>query len=296
MTRKVWLEAAINGPWAREVQPNIPVSVAEIVEEGIACVREGAAIVHVHAYDETTGRQRDDWEIYARIIEGIRASVDAIVYPTIPLAGSADADKPMSATERFAAVEQLAARGLIEWSIVDPGSVNFAHYDWIAEGRDGFVYLNPDDHVRHGLQLAARHGFHPSYACYEPGFVRLGAAMHRAVPAAPTPVYRVLMSDGFTFSFPPRAYALDAYLRLLGDEAPGAPWMAAGLAVDIQPLIGPIVERGGQLRVGLEDAPHGWPGDNLSLVREAVGAIRRTGGEPAQAADVRRELAGLAGR
>ncbi|MDX1711719.1 MAG: 3-keto-5-aminohexanoate cleavage protein, partial [Rhodovibrionaceae bacterium] len=287
---------ALNGPWSREVQPNIPISVDEIVGEGIACAKDGAAIIHVHAYDEATGRQRDDWEIYARIIEGIRASVDAIVYPTIPLAGSADAEKPMSAEERFAAVEQLARRGLIEWSIVDPGSVNFAHYDWIAEGRSGFVYLNPDDHVRYGLQLAARYGFHPSYACYEPGFVRLGAAMRREVPAAPTPVYRMLMSEGFTFSFPPRDYALDAYLRLLGEEAPGAPWMAAGLAVDIRPLIEETVARGGHVRVGLEDAPHGWDGDNISLIADALKAILNAGGEPASAADIRRELADLAGQ
>ncbi len=55
-----WLEVALNGPWSRARQPRIPITVAEIVAEGIACVRAGAAIVHVHAYDEATGRQRDD--------------------------------------------------------------------------------------------------------------------------------------------------------------------------------------------------------------------------------------------
>jgi uncharacterized protein (DUF849 family) len=61
------------------------VTVAEIIAEGVACAREGAAVVHVHANDEVTGRQRDDWEIYARIIKGIRGQIDAIVYPTIPI-------------------------------------------------------------------------------------------------------------------------------------------------------------------------------------------------------------------
>jgi uncharacterized protein (DUF849 family) len=81
MNREVWLEVALNGPWGSERQPLAPLTVDEIVSEGIACAREGAAIVHVHAYDEGTGRQRDDWEIYARIIKGIRGQVDAIVYP-----------------------------------------------------------------------------------------------------------------------------------------------------------------------------------------------------------------------
>ena len=68
----VWLEAALNGPWSRALQPRMPVSVPEIVAQGIACAREGAAIVHAHAYDVTTGRQKDEAELYIRIIEGIR--------------------------------------------------------------------------------------------------------------------------------------------------------------------------------------------------------------------------------
>src|SRR5919205_2671505 len=83
-----WIEAALNGPWGRDLQPRIPVSVSEIVAEGVEAAESGAAIVHVHAYDPATGRQKDDWEIYARLIEGIRSRVDAIVYPTIPLAGT----------------------------------------------------------------------------------------------------------------------------------------------------------------------------------------------------------------
>src|SRR5687768_5434349 len=124
--RSTWLEVALNGPWSRELQPGIPVTVAEIVAQGVACARAGAAIVHVHAYDEATGRQKDDAELYARVIEGIREREDVIVYPTLPLAGGPDAREPLSARQRFAAVEELARRGLLEWSVVDPGSVNFA--------------------------------------------------------------------------------------------------------------------------------------------------------------------------
>ena len=130
----------------------------------------------------------------------------------------------MTAPERFKAVEQLAMQGLLEWTVVDPGSVNFAHYDRLAAKQEGFVYLNPEGHVRYGLELAARYGFHPSYAIYEPGFLRLGAALAR-VYAAPGPVYRFMFSDGLAFGFAPKEYALEAYLKLLDDEAQGAPWM-----------------------------------------------------------------------
>jgi 3-keto-5-aminohexanoate cleavage enzyme len=291
MCSPVWLEVALNGPWSRDLQPSIPITVDEIVAEGIACARAGVAIIHLHAYDENTGRQHDDPEIYTRIIEGIRGQEDVIVYPTLPLAGSPDAAQPMSAEQRFVAVEELARRGLLEWAVVDPGSVNFAHYDRLSNGQEGFVYLNPERHIRYGLQLAARYRFHPSYAIYEPGFLRMGAALHRLHPKAPAPIYRLMFSEGFAFGLPPAAYALEAYRELLRDEAPGAPWMIAGLAVDIRPLIPATVAAGGHVRVGLEDAPLGTETSNLAWVEQAAAAIENAGGCVATPADVRKTLA-----
>jgi uncharacterized protein (DUF849 family) len=273
--KKTWLEVALNGPWGKARQPGIPVSVKKIIAEGVACAREGAAIVHVHAYDEASGEQRDDAELYQRIIEGIRDQVDCVVYPTIPVAV-----EHMPAEERFAAVESLARRGLLEWSVVDPGSLNIA----------GMIYLNPDEHVRHGLELAARHGFHPAYAIYEPGFLRLGAALARAVERVPQPVYRFMFSEGFAFGFPPLQYALDAYLQLLAAEAPGAPWMISGLAVDVLQLARACIARGGHVRVGLEDAPFGSQRSNLDWVRAARRVIEEAGGTLASADDVRHAL------
>jgi 3-keto-5-aminohexanoate cleavage enzyme len=293
--RSTWLEVALNGPWARSVQPSMPITVGELISQGIACARAGAAIVHVHAYDEATGRQKDDAELYARMIEGIRERENVIVYPTLPLAGGPDAREPLSAGQRFAAVEELARRGLLEWSVVDPGSVNFARYESLAAGEEGFVYLNPEGQVRHGLELAARYRVHPSYAVYEPGFLRLGAALARVYTNAPTPIYRFMFSDGFAWGFPPEPYALDAYLSLLRREAPGAPWMVAGLAVDVRPLIEAAVDRGGHVRVGLEDAPFGSPMSNLAWVEAGALAIIDAGGRVATAAEVRRTLAGATG-
>lgn len=287
---KTWVEVSLNGPWSRDLQPTIPISVKDIVEDGIACARAGATIVHVHAYDVATGRQKDDADLYAAIIEGIRAKEDVIVYPTLPFAGSVDAPKMMTAQERYTHTETLCKRGLLEWSVVDPGSTNITRLDQIAEGKEGFVYANPESHIRRGLELAARYKYHPGYALYEPAFVRLGAALERAYPDAPQCIYRFMFSDGLSFGFPPKRYGLDAFLQLLADEAPGAPWMIAGLDVDITPLIPYAVERGGHVRVGLEDARFGASKTNVQLVEEAVALIRTAGNEPATIGEIRRAL------
>ncbi len=282
---KVWIEVALNGAWNRKLQPLLPDTVEAIVAEGIACARAGASIIHTHAFED--GRHTFDWQVYARIIEGIRAEVDVPVYPSYPAIPATG----MTPAERFAHVEALAERGLLDFAVVDPGSVNFTMTTATATTRPAFTYLNPEEHVRHALAFAARKGFHPAFAIYEPGFTRAGAALARASGVKP-PIYRFMFSDKFAFNFPPRPYALAAHLALLEEEAGPAPWMIAGLAVDVRPLIGEAVARGGHVRVGLEDAPMGTAMGNLAWVEDAVRLVRAAGGEPATVAEMRAALAG----
>lgn len=286
--RKVWIEAALNGPWSRVHQPGIPDTIEAIVAEGIACARAGAAIIHTHAYDGG-GQQTFDWQVYARIIEGIRAAIDVPVYPSIP--GLDARGNVADATARFAHIETLAERGLLEFAVVDPGSVNFTLTATTAQAKPAETYLNPETHIRHGLSVATRHGIHPAYAIYEPGFIRAGAALARA-SGVKTPIYRFMFSEQFAFCFPPRPYGLAALVTLVEEEARGAPWMVSGLGVDVTPLISDAVARGGHVRVGLEDALLGSTATNIRLVEDAVRLVRAAGAEPATTADVRRALGG----
>lgn len=285
-----WLEVAVNGPWGRARQPNIPITVDEIVAEAVACVKAGAAVVHAHAYDPVSGRQDDRWETYAEIIGGIRAQVDAIVYPTIPFVGDASTDgRPLDAVQRFAHLEQLALRGLIEWAAIDPGSTNITHWDQLQRDEPGFVYANPEPDVRHALGLARRYGFHPAYAIYEPGFLRLGAALHWRT-GCPTPLYRFMFTSDFSFGFPPEDFALTAYLEFVDRIVPGAAWMVGGLGVDVRPMIPRALAEGGHARVGLEDMPLGSDATNVALVEDAVRLFEGMGFAPARAGDVRLHL------
>jgi 3-keto-5-aminohexanoate cleavage enzyme len=284
---KVWIESALNGAWGRDRQPAIPISVKEIIADGVAAARAGAAIIHLHAYDVATGRQHDTYEIYAPIIEGIRAQVDAIVYPTLPIAGADQAGGLRGARERYAHVERLAKNGLLEWAVIDPGAAVFTRFDQVARGEAGYTYLNPDDHFLEGMRIAAQYGVRPSYAIYEAGCARLGAATAAAMPRVPVPVYRFMFATEFCFGFPPKARYLETYLDLLNELDPGAPWMVAGLGLDVRPLIGPAVARGGHIRVGLEDRPWGVRETNRGLVEGAVRLVQAAGGQPASPAEVR---------
>ena len=289
---KVWIEAALNGPWSRKFQPGIPDTVEAIISEGIACASAGATIVHLHAYDGG-GPQTYDWQVYARIIEGIKNQIDVPVYPSFApfMLENVNADVA-DPSVRFFHVEQLIARGLIEFGFADPGSMNFTQTRTRLKDEPGGTYLNPERHTRYALALAARHGLHPDLAIYEPGFLRAGAALARAVGTR-TPIYRLMFCETMAAGFPPRPYGLEAYLALLDEVAPGAPWMLAGVSADVRPLIGETVKRGGHVRVGLEDAPLGTRATNLEMVEEAIRLVREHGGEPATPKEMREELVRL---
>jgi uncharacterized protein (DUF849 family) len=111
--------------------------------------------------------------------------------------------------------------------------------------------------------------------------------MAASITGCPPPLYRFMFSDSFSFGFAPEPYALDAYLQLLGREAPDSPWMIGGLGVDIRPLIADAVGRGGHIRVGLEDAPLGTQRTNVQWVEDAVAILASVGERPASATDIR---------
>jgi 3-keto-5-aminohexanoate cleavage enzyme len=192
----------------------------------------------------------------------------------------------------FSHLEALAERGLLEFAVIDPGSVNFTQVATTSTAKPARTYINPEPHVRHALDFAVRHGLHPAFAIYEPGFTRAGAALAR-VAGVKTPIYRFMFSDTFALGFPPRPYGLAAHLALLEDVAGPAPWMIAGICADIRGLIGETVARGGHIRVGLEDARLGTSSSNLALVEETVKLVRDHGAEPASAAEMRQALASL---
>jgi hypothetical protein len=124
MAKKTLIEVAVNGASTRKVQPRIPVLAKEIIAEGVACIKAGAAVIHAHTLEPDSGKQNGNVDNCAAFISGIREQVDAIVYPTV--VGTPDRSNPAWLWEPTV---ELAKRGLLEWGFLDPGSVNLCFID-----------------------------------------------------------------------------------------------------------------------------------------------------------------------
>jgi uncharacterized protein (DUF849 family) len=287
------LEVALNGVTSRERNPAAPRLPAEVAEDALRCLAAGASIVHTHTHDVLRGPSEAAQlylEAYRPILE---ARPDAILYPTMGVG--------RTIAERYDHHERLAEAGAIRAAVVDTGSVNLGE-----AGPDGlpapidFVYVNSPADIRHMLEVCARFGLGPSVAVFEPGFLRAVLAARRAgrLPAG-TLVKLYFCERGYLaggeplFGVPPIPEALELYLAML--RGSGLPWAVAVIGGSLldSPLAEAALERGGHLRVGLEDDPDAR--SNADLVARAAALASRRGRRLATPTETAR-LLGLAPR
>jgi len=278
MSTPVIIEAALNGATPKARNPNSPRTPAEIAEDGLRCLAAGAAIVHNHNDEPVVGGANGVHrpEPYAEAWRAILAErPDALLYPTMASGGPRT-----NIVERYGHIPALAEQGILRIGLVDPGSVNVGATDAQGLPAGGGTYINTFEDVRHMFATCTEHGLAPSVSIFEPGFLRVALAHHRAGTMPPGALIK-LYFGGSNWGLPPTPVSLDAYLAML--DGTGLPWSVAVLGGDLLslPLARYALEKGGHLRVGLEDyAGPGTP-SNVELVRAAVALCAEAGREVA---------------
>ena len=287
-TTPVIMEVALNGVTRKDQNPAAPVLPDEIAADALRCLDAGAAIVHTHS--DTPGEApREIADRYLEAYEPILAQrSDAILYPTVGFGGDPAA--------RFDHQVHLAAAGAIRSGILDPGSVNLG-----ATGPDGwpvamdFVYVNTPNDIRRMAEICEGERLGPSIAIFEPGFLRVVVAAKRAHALPQGALVKFYFSAGGylgagepIFSPPPIREALDLYLAMLGDC--GLPWAVAVLGGSVfdTEIAALALDRGGHLRVGLEDAQTAE--SNLAEVRRGAALARAHGRTLASCAETSKLL------
>jgi 3-keto-5-aminohexanoate cleavage enzyme len=291
------IEAALNGGTPKARNRHVPRAPEEIAADALACLAAGAAIIHTHIEDfSATGQAAAD-----RYLAGWRpvlaARPDAILACTV--AGGATFE------DRFGHYRPLAEAGM-RMGALDTGSVNLASHG--ADGLPGatqFVYINSYKDISGLMALHAAAGLGPSVAVYEPGFLRTVLAYDRAGRLPSGCMVKLYFGgahnflDGqpssVTFGLPPTVKALEAYLEMLDGCA--VPWAAAVMGGDVAAsgMARLAIERGGHVRVGLEDFGGARAPANAELVAEVVEIAAQCGrpiATPAEAAGI----LGLPGR
>jgi 3-keto-5-aminohexanoate cleavage enzyme len=282
------IEASLNGQTPKSKNPNVPYGDDEIVEQALACMDAGAAMIHNHTEDPVVGGPGWlDFENYAgawRKLLAIRP--DAILTPTMPMAVEG-----VPVEKRFSHITAMAEEGLITQGLCDPGSINYSGLD--AEGLfsdSTIVYINNMHDSRYYVEACRRLNVGLSISVFEAGFIKFIMAYHRVGKLPPGAMLKFYFgSEAMSFGLPPTAKALDAYLEMI--EGSDLPWLVSSFGDDCVAcgIAEEAIKRGGHVQVGLEPYDGPRTPTNVELVEEVVALAKhyeRPLATPAEAAKI----------
>ena len=293
MNWDVFVTCAITGSGDTTAKsPHVPVSPIQIAESAIAAAKAGAAVVHIHVRDPETGIGSRDTELYAEVVERVRAAdVDVVVNLTAgmggdlvlgggesPLPPRRDGTDMAGATERLKHVREI----LPEICTLDCGTMNF------ASGGD-YIMVNTPTILREMARQVQELGVRPELEVFDTGHLVMVKEMIRD-GLLDDPIM-VQLCMGIAYGAPDDVQSLLAMVNLLPEASV---WSAFSIGRMQIPYVAMAALAGGNVRVGLEDNLYlaaGQLATNAQLVTRAVEILTNMNAKVMSAQAVRDKLA-----
>lgn len=298
-TRKAIITCAITGAiHTPSMSDYLPITANEIIEEALAAAAEGAAVLHLHARDEQTGRPDQTVEGFGRFLSRIRQSTNAVINIT-------------SGGSPFMKVEERvlpAAHFRPEVASLNMGSMNFGlfhlldkykdfRFDWEREhlenSRD-LVFRNTFKDIEYILDTCGSQGTRFEFECYDTAHLyNLKHFFDRGLVKGPLFIQTVFGLLGGIGTHPEDVLHMKRTAdRLFGDAYR---WSVLGAGSSQMRIAAQSLTMGGHVRVGLEDSLWAGPGrlarSNAEQVRIARQLIESLGMEVATPDEAREILA-----
>ncbi|MHC1761301.1 MAG: 3-keto-5-aminohexanoate cleavage protein [Negativicutes bacterium] len=274
MSKKLIITAALCGAGtSREASPYVPISPDEIAQDSVACVKAGAAIIHIHVRDEA-GKNSMATDLFVEVVGRVRkalaeAGLDAVL--NLTTSGSIWPEDV-----RLAHLPIL----MPEMCSYDPGSMNWAN---------SYVFLNTPAFLEKLGAKCQELQIKPELEIFDAGMMgNVEYYFKKGILKPPCHYQFVLdVSGGMPGNIASLAYLLPKLPKgstwsITGIGKSHVPMMLAGLAADCDGL-----------RVGLEDnvfLGKGVYATNAQLVLRAVEFGKMVGREIATAAEARQIL------
>ncbi len=253
----------------RQMNPNLPVTPAEIAADVKRCRDAGACLFHVHARDADQ-KPTLDIDVYKANVRAIKASAPEVI---IQLSTGARAGRDWEARAN-------PVRLLPEMGSFTTGSNNLP----------GIVYENSPQFIEFLAGVYRETGVKPEIEVFETGMIANALFLQKkGYLQAP-------LHFDFVLGAPGAMPGTVKNLQFLSESiAAGSTWTVAGIGKAEIPLSAAAIVMGGHVRVGLEDnlyMPDGSLASNHLLVEKIVRIAREIGREIATP-DEARSILGL---
>ena len=254
----------------KSMNPNLLEQPEEIIASSYACYNEGAAIVHVHARDQS-GENTSDPEIFRQIRDGIRQKCDLITQY------STGGGPNLSQEQR---IECLKATP-------EMASLNMGSMMRVSGKYAGIPWSNMPQEIETYISRMRELGVKPEMEVYNLAMFReVEAVIAKGLVEKP---YYINLVLGMRYQG--ACDATPKILTLLHDFLPADAYFNCTAVGTAQlPLSTMAMVLGGCIRVGLEDNIYYRKGElasNAQLVARAVRIARELGKEPATPEEAR---------
>ncbi len=251
----------------KDMNPNLPITPAEIGADAARCQDAGASIIHIHAREDD-GTNSTRRERFAEIVAAVEARAPRLIRQ-ISTGGRAGAGLDV----RLPRLELNP-----EMASLTTGSVNFPN----------MVYENPPDLIDGLAAEMKERGVKPEMECFDLSMIsNADDLQRRGLAEAPLHFNLVMGLKG-------AITATARNLVFMVDSLPaGSSWCVSGMGRFQLPLAVHAILMGGHVRVGLEDNiwyVKGRLASNPELVERIVRLAKELGREVADPEEAREIL------
>jgi uncharacterized protein (DUF849 family) len=268
----------------------VPFTPQQIADDCIAAARAGAAITHIHVRDPITGAPAREPDLYAEVVERVRASgVDVVINLTAGMGGDltlGSVERPLpldeAGTDMAGATERLdhVRRLMPEICTLDCGSMNF--------GEGGYVMTNTTSMLEEMARQIQELGVRPEIEVFDTGHLWQARSLVEA-GLIDDPVM-VQLCMGVPWGAPPD---INTFMAMVNNVPASWTFSAFGIGRKQLEYVALAAIAGGNVRVGLEDNLYlgrGRLATNAELVGRAVEILEGIGHTIKGPDEVRAEL------
>ena len=288
--QKVFITCAVTGNLTTPEQtPHLPITPAEIAEACLGAAEAGAAIVHIHVREPSTGKPSMELAYYQDVVERIRAKNTQLILNITTGPGGRfvpSTDQPRVAA---AGTTLIAPEKRVEHIAALRPDICTLDLNTMNSGRE--VVINPPGNVRRMAKVIREVGVKPEIELFDSGDIALMNDLLRDNTLDGPVLCSFVM--GVRYGFQPSPETVIYARNML---PPDAQFTAIGIGTTSFHNVAQSYLCGGHVRVGLEDAVYLSRGQlapsNAAMVEKARRIVEELGGAIASPREAR-EIIGL---
>lgn len=266
---------------------NLPVTPKQIADDALLAAEAGASIVHIHVRDPETGAPSMDVQLYAEVMQLIRAKNTALIINLTTGPGGRyqpSPDNPAVAGPRTSILPPLKR---VEHITALKPDIATLDLNTMTFGED--VVMNTPPNVSIMAEVMYDSGVLPELELFDSGDIHLANdLLEKKVLKSPALTSLVL---GVKYGFPATSETMAFAKSLLPADAA---WTGFSIGRHAYPMLAQSWLLGGHVRIGMEDTVYLSKGvptqSNGELVEKARWIVEKLGGELATPEEAREML------